>query len=216
MPIPDIQDFLHDWPGWAQLTPNYGDETSGVASGQIIVKELRPMLWQLDASSVVLRPSQIRYWKARLTSLQNGKKLFYGFDMSCFYPGSYPRGTWPTGGSFDGVSAAINSLPDAISASLKNLPPGYTGKTGDMISVTVDDDPLTIALHMVMEDFTANGSGVTGAFAVEPYIRPGMAIDNVVAVKRPACPMMIVPGSISYPKGADKSGAISFTGMQKL
>jgi hypothetical protein len=215
MAIPDVQDFLAAFPGWATLTPFYGDETSGQASGQIIVKEMRPMLWQLDAKSATLKPSLIRYWKAKLTSLQNGKKLFYGFDKSCFYPGAYPNGTWPTGGSFDGVSAGVQEIPDNNSLKLKLLPVGYTGSPGDMVSVTVNTDPLTIALHMALESFTANGSGVTDAFAVEPPIRTGMAISNVVAVKRPACKMMIIPGSISYPK-ADAYGSISFSGIQVI
>lgn len=213
MAIPAIQDILTDWPGWAELSPFYGDETSGLGNGEINIKELRPMLWQLDVQSIILRPSEVKFWKARLLSLQNGKRLFYGYQRSSLYPIAYPKGTWPTGGAFDGVSAQVNSLPDALSLTLKGLPAGYTGKVGDFISVTVGS---SLALHSVQEDFTANGSGVTGAFAVEPEIRPGMAINDAVAVMRPACRMMIVPGSLVWPTSDSAWGKISFKGLQVI
>jgi hypothetical protein len=212
MALPTIQDFLVDWPGWATLSPNYGDETSNTADGQIVVAELRPQFWDLDASTVTLSPTKLAYWKARLASLENGKRLFYGFDKTNYYPLAYPKGAWPTGGSFDGTSAQINSIPDAYTLTLKLLPAGYAGKTGDYLQITDGDGNLR--LHQVMEDFTANGSGITGSFAVEPYIRTGVAVSNVVAVKRPACTMMIVPGSVSYPSASSAWGALSFKGRQ--
>jgi hypothetical protein len=212
MALPTIQDFLVDWPGWATLSPNYGDETSNTADGQIIVAELRPQFWDLDASTVTLSPTKLAHWKARLASLENGKRLFYGFDKTNYYPLAYPKGAWPTGGSFDGISAQINSMPDAYTLTLKLLPAGYTGKVGDFLQITDSDGNLR--LHQVMEDFTANGSGITGSFAVEPYVRTGAAIGNVVAVKRPACTMMIVPGSVSYPSSSSAWGALSFKGRQ--
>lgn len=213
MALPTIQDFLVDWPGWATLAPNCGDESSNTADGQIIVKELRPQFWDLDAVSVVLAPTRLAYWKARLTSLENGKRLFYGFDKTNYYPLAYPKGAWPTGVSFNGISAAVNSIPDAYTLTLKSLPVGYTGKVGDFVQITWGDDDQ-LALHQVMEDFTANGSGITGSFAIEPYVRPGVAINDVVAVKRPACTMMIVPGSVSYPSASNAWGSISFKGRQ--
>lgn len=213
MTIATVQDFLADFPGWATLSLDYGDETSGVANGSVLVKELRPARWMLDAQSVILAPKTLAYWKARLLSLQNGKKLFYGFDKTNYYPIAYPNGSWPTGGSFDGVSAALNSHPDNNTVTLKSLPSGYTGKVGDFISITWGDDDQ-LSLHQVMEDFTANGSGVTGSFAIEPYLRPGVANDDVVAVKRPACTMMLAPGSISYPSASSAWGTIFFKGIQ--
>lgn len=216
MALATVQDFLVDWPGWATLSPSYGDETSNQGNGAVLVKELRPMLWMLDAATVTLSPTNMAKWKARLASLENGKKLFYGFDKTNYYPIAYPKGAWPTGSSFDGVSAAINSKPDNYTLTLKDLPAGYTGKVGDYLQITwgTDSPPDDLALHQVMEDFTADSSGVTGSFAVEPYLRTGIAVGDVVAVKRPACKMMIVPGSVSYPSGSNAWGTLSFKGIQ--
>jgi hypothetical protein len=213
MTLATIQDFLKDWPGWANMFLSYGDETSGVSSGVILVKELRPALWILDAQSVVLKPSQIRYWMARLASLENGNRLFYGFDMGNYYPIAYPGGTWPSDISFNGTNAAVNSMPSSKSLTLNNLPPYYVGTVGDMISVTVDG---SLALHQVVEAFEADGSGVTTEFEVRPAIRTGMDTADAVAVKRPACKMMLVPGSLTPPSAASHYGTISFKGIQVI
>lgn len=213
MALATIQDVLSGWKGWATLSLSSGNETSGQASGMIRVKDLRPKLWMLDAQSVTLQPSDLKYWRARLNSLEDGLNLFYGYDLANFYPTAYPKGTWPTGGSFDGVSAKINSLPTTKSLTLKSLPAGYVGTVGDMLSFPYGSDG-NVALHEVMEAFTANGSGVTGAFEVRPPIITGAAIDDVVSVKRPACKMMLIPGSLTMPPASNKSGSISFKGIQ--
>lgn len=214
MALATIQDVLSGWKGWATLSLSSGVETSGQGTGVTRVKDLRPRLWMLDAQSVELQPSVLKFWRARLDSLDDGIGLFYGYDLANFYPTNYPKGAWPTGGSFDGVSAKTNSLPTGSkSMTLKSLPVGYIGAVGDMISFPYGSDG-NIALHEVMEAFTANGSGVTGAFEVRPTIITGAAINDTVSVKRPACKMMMVPGSLSMPPASSKSGAISFKGIQ--
>lgn len=213
MALATIQDILTGWPGWATLSLSSGVETSGVASGLIRAKDLRPRLWTLDAQTYVLQPSALKHWRARLQSLDDGIGLFYGYDMSNYYPSLYPKGTWPTGGSFDGVSAKINSLPSSKSLTLKSLPVGYVVSIGDMISFPYGSDG-NVALHEAQETATANGSGVTGAFEVRPTIVTGAAINNTVSVKAPSCKMMMVPGSLSMPPASAKTGAISFKGIQ--
>lgn len=216
MTLATVQDILAIWPGWATLDLSYGDQSSGQGSGQTIVKRLRDPLWTLHAESRTLSPNEIRFWKAKLDGLDNGRRLFLGYESTSKYPAAYPRGAWPTGGSFSGTTAAVSAVGgDGISLSLKSLPAGFVGTIGDMISVTYGaGTPAALCLLRVLEAFTANGSGVTGTFAVSGPIAAGVAANKAVSVKAPACHMMIVPGSVSAPKTVSGRGAITFDAIQ--
>lgn len=216
MSLATVQDILPDWPGWAILDLSHGDQASGQGSGEMLVKQLRDPLWALHAESRTLSANQIRFWKAKLDGLDNGKKLFLGYDFASFWPANYPNGSWPTGGSFDGISATILALGgDGISMSLAGLPVGFIGSIGDMLSATYGvGSPAALALWRAVEGFTADGSGNTGTFEVRGAIPAGVANGNTVAVKKPSCHMMIVPGSIQTPKDHTARGPISFDAIQ--
>lgn len=205
-------DLLTGFPGWASLSLSYGDETSGQAGGQIRVKRLRSPLWMMQAQTRRLKPSEFRSWMAKVESLENGYKTFLGYDFSGKYPILYPNGTWPTGGAFNGTSAAIHTVTSNIALRLKSLPAGFTVSAGDFIAFSYSSGKR--ALHQAVETVTADGSGVTAAFEVRPPIRSGAAVNDVVAVKAPSCLMAIVPGSVSAPVGMDGWGTISFQAMQ--
>lgn len=215
MALAAVQDFLHDWPGQAYLQMGYGDESATQGSGAIITRELRPPLWQLSAQSKTLKPSDLAKWQSVLESLENGKLLFWGYDRNRYYPILYPRGTWPTGGSFSGATARILTVgSNNKSVSLDSLPAGYVGSVGDMLSFTYNSTQY--ALHRVVETFTANGSGVTAEFEVRPHVRPTATATTAVAVKRPACQMKISPGSVSCTVNDIGWGALSFQAEQTL
>ena len=208
-------DILSDFPGWATLSLSHGDETSGQAGGQVRVKNIRGPLWTMRAETKRLMPSVFRAWKARLESLENGKKTFLGYDMSACYPIRYPNGTWPTGNAFDGVSASVMSLPSSIALSLDGLPAAYQASVGDYLQFWTVDSPEQMAgLHQVVEPATANGSGETPVFEVRPPLRQGVEVGSRVAVKRPAAIMMLVPGSLSTPAALDGRGTISFEAIE--
>lgn len=213
MSLPAIQDILADFPGWTpQFELQYRDELSGKADGTIIVKDLGPALWVLAAQSHQLRSSKLRYWKARLASLDNGIGRFYGYDLAGCWPAAYPGGSWPTGGGFDGVSATVDDLDDADARkiALGGLPAGFKVSVGDYLSI-----PTRTGLHQAMEAVTANVSGVTSAFEVRPPIRANVLETDVVSVKRAACVMMLVPGSVqSTADAASGFGTVSFRGIQ--
>lgn len=208
-------DLLADWPGWAVLDLSYGEETSGQAGGQVRVRSLRAPLWTLRATSRDLSPNELRRWKARLAALENGKKTFWGYDLSACYPAAHPRGTWATGAAFDGESAAIHTVVSSTALRLKSLPPGFVLSVGDDIAFSYGPGP-SYALHQVVEAAIADAAGVTPAFEVRPPIRQGAAANNVVRVKRPACLMMVVPGSISTPLNLSGRGPISFDAVQVI
>lgn len=216
MALPTVQDILPDWPGWAVMTLSPGDVSSGQGTGQTLVKSVRDQVWNLHAESKVLPPSQIRFWKAKLDGLANGKRLFLGYDFASFFPAKYPKGSWPTGGSFDGVSAAINSIgTNGISISLSGVPAGFVGTIGDKFSITYGGgDPAALCLLETVEGFTANGSGVTPEFEVMAEIPIAVAEGDVVSLKRASCHMIISPGSVSSPQDKTGWGSITFDAIQ--
>lgn len=214
MALATVQDILPNFPGWATAQLVYGDETSGQGSGQILVKNLRDPLWQLHAESKFLSPNNLRKWKAILNGLDNGRSLFLGYDFASFYPVAYPNGTWPTGGSFSGTTAQVHAK-SGKTISLDHLPAGYAGSVGDMIQVTASSgSPAKLALLQACEAFTADGSGVTGAFEVRPTIPAWVAATNAVAVKKPGCHMMVQPGSVDAPTDLRAWGTIMFDAIQ--
>lgn len=214
MALPPVQDFIHDWPGQAALQLGYGDEASPTGSGAIITRELRPPLWVLNAQSRRLRPNTLHEWQAKLETLENGKVLFWGYECMRFYPIAYPNGSWPTGPAFSG-SAQLSAVdPNNKALVLQALPAGYSGRPGDMLSWAYNGDQY--ALHRVVEAFTANAGGVTNVFEVRPHIRPLAAAGTAVAVKRPACQMKLIPGSIAIETDPLGWGTIQFQAGQSL
>lgn len=77
---------------------------------------------------------------------------------------------------------------------LKELPAGFQLSAGDYLSLVVEGRRV---LHQVVEDATANGSGITGAFAVRPAPWIGTVADMAVTLKKPSCRMALLPQSIT-------------------
>ena len=207
-------DILADWPGWVtDFDPQFRQEQSRVAGGRTYIKDLGSPLWRMSARSKVLRPNLLDHWRARLQAMQNGVVTFVGYSLSRKYPIRYPRGTWPTGESFDGVSAVLHTVEtDRKTIRVGSLPAGFVLSIGDLIQIGDAD------LHRVMEQATADGSGLTGLFEVHPHIWPDVDEDGSpavsVSVYRPACVMAVVPGSISTSADLNGWGSVSFQAIE--
>jgi hypothetical protein len=206
-------DLLATFPGWTTVfEPVYRQEQSRVAGGRTYVKDLGDPLWTLTAQSRQLSPNELDYWRARLDVMEGGLQTFVGYSMSRYYPIKYPRGTWPTGASFDGVATLLSVGTNRKSISVSGLPAGFELSIGDMVQVGTD-------LHRVMEVATADSSGETSVFEVRPHIWPGVDAGGspavTVTVKRPSCPMVIVPGSIQSQADPQTGwGAVSFQAIE--
>lgn len=208
--FPLSTDFLHDFPGWTlEFDLLWRQEQSRTAGGRTFVKDLGSPLWKMTAQSRPLQRPVLDYWKARFNVLENGFHTFRAFPKSRCYPIAYPGGSWPTGGSFSGITAAVNSInANRKAISLKQLPAGYTGKIGDYIQIGTGN------LHQVAEDFTANGSGVTPQFEIRPHLWPLSAVNDAVSVYRPSCLMTLVPGSLSSSAELNGFGSINFQAVE--
>lgn len=208
-------DILTGFPGYTtSFAPLYRQEQSRTAGGKTYVKDYDDPLWQLSAQSRSLSINELDYWRARLAALENGLQAFLGYSMSRTWPILYPKGSWPTGVAFDGVSAGLATINTARTAiSISDLPEGFKFSVGDYLTIGND-------LHQVMEPATANGAGLTNVFEVRPRIWPSVEVGSspppaAVSVKRPACLMTIDPGSVSSPADpATGRGVISFTATE--
>ena len=215
MSLAAVQDILDGFPGWFTLDLLYADQASTSGDNTTIVKSTADPVWTGHGVSKWLKPNALRYWRAKLAGLDNGRKLFLGYDFTAFYPTLYPNGSWPTGGSFNGLTATVQAIgEDGVSLSLSDLPYGFTGSIGDMISGTYGSgDPAALALLRAVEEFTADSGGDTGSFEVRGAIPLALAVGDTVAVKKPSCHMIIQPGSISFPKEGT-AGVFTFDAVQ--
>ncbi|MGN6146873.1 MAG: hypothetical protein ACTHOP_25165 [Mesorhizobium sp.] len=185
-------------------------ELSGMGSGQIIEADLSPSLWGADVTTRPWRAIDARRLEALANAVIRSKGSFYLYDPRKAVPAFDP------GGAVLGASVVkIASLPDAKSMGLKGLPADYKLSVGDHLCFDYGS-PARRAFHEIAEDVTADGSGVTGAFEVTPFIRPGAAVDLVVTLFKPAVKMRIVPGSLSIRPVDAASSQISFSVVQKL
>ncbi|TPN44464.1 hypothetical protein FJ981_28115 [Mesorhizobium sp. B1-1-4] len=186
-------------------------EFSGMGSGQILEADLAPQLWQGDVTLGEAYHYETRKIEAKINAVIRSLGSFYLYD---------PRTAAPYAdrdGAILGASTVqINSLPDNKSMTLKGLPAGYIITAGDYACWDYGS-PTRRAFHEFSEDITANGSGVTGAVEVSPFIRPGAAINQVVTLIKPAMKCKIKPGSFSVGStGNTVTSQISFSVIQKL
>ena len=172
----------------------FQQELSSQGSGGVIAKDMGPALWMADIQTASLKNHLLEELEAAIESLQGSIGTFYCYDTKRWYPKLDP------GGSILGASTVkINSVPDNISLSLKGLPAGYVISRGDRFHFTYNT--TSRAYHRALETVTANGSGVTAAFAVSPYLRTGAAADQDVTLIKPSAIMRLVPGSHTISPG---------------
>lgn len=186
---------------------------SGLGSGQILGADLAPSLWTGEVTLREYYHAEAREVEARINAVIRSQGSFYLYDPRLPYPASDPDGVALE--EYDDVQ--INSLPDAKSMSLKNLPAGFVIPVGTYLSWDYGLDPVRRAFHDVSETVTANGGGVSPVFEVSPFIRTGAAVDQVVTLKKPAMKCIITPGSFDPPStGNTETTQISFSVMQKV
>jgi hypothetical protein len=210
-------DILADFPGWSTAFElAWRQEQSRTAGGTTYVKDLGSPLWRATYTSRVMRPNELDKWRATLDSLENGLRTFKGYSLSRCFPIAYPNGSWPTGASFDGVSATIYDVDDDNKTiRVDGLPSGLALSVGDMLQIKHGTDPVRYDLHRVQAAAIADSGGITPAFEVRPHLWPGVAVDDVVSVKSPWCLMAIVPDSIQSDADLQTgSGTITFQAFE--
>lgn len=207
-------DLLEEFPGWStEFDLLWRQEQSRTADGRTYVKDLGSPLWRATYQSRPVRRPVLDMWRARLKVLENGLNTFVGRPLHRCYPIAYPKpvfdAQFPT---FSGI-AAVNSInANRKAISLQTLPVGFKVSAGDMI--TIGSSGATYNLHQVVEDATANASGITPQFEIRPHLWPQSVVGNMAQIIKPFCVMTLVPDSVSTTAELNGFGSVTFQGVE--
>jgi hypothetical protein len=186
-------------------------EFSGMGSGQILEADLAPQLWQGDVTLGEAFHYDSRKIEAMCNAVIRSMGTFYLYDPRTAYPFADR-----TGAILGASVVKINSLVSAKALTLKGLPSGYQITAGDYLSWDYGSAPVRRAFHEFSEDIVANGSGITGAVEVSPFIRTGAAVDQIVTLIKPAVMCKIKPASLSIEStGNILTSQVTFSVIQK-
>lgn len=166
-------------------------QMSRTSGGDILIDDVGSRLWQGEVMLGRLLPYEALDAQALIDLMRGAGASFLAYHTRFPYPRQDPEGLIIAGAT---PQIAALDAGDARLLSLKGLPAGYTLSRGDYLSFTYGINPVRYALHRVQDvTVTADGSGVTLPFEVNPPLEPGAAIDTTVELTRAHCKAIIVP-----------------------
>lgn len=175
----------------SRLWINEPRQIDRTASGSILSASLGDAVWR---GTFITPPTNDRSRAARidalLSVLDRAGSSFLVYDPSKPYPAADPDG------SILGVSTpAVSALDsgDARLLSLDGLPADYQLTAGDLIGWQYGSSPVRYALHRIVSDVQANGSGETALFEVTPFIQPGVTVSTAVTLIKPVMKAVLEP-----------------------
>lgn len=186
-------------------------EINRLGDGSILKASLGAALWAGEATLPSGPHRQQAEAEARLARLMRAGETLLVYDPRSNGPAADP------GGVILGASTPTIHTLDADNRRMRvtGLPVGYQLTAGDWIGWTYGSSPVRYALHRLETDATADGTGLTPLFAVEPFIRPGATVGAAVVLVRP--PMKAVMTIADYGAGrARVSQGPSFSFIQTL
>lgn len=188
MPTLDLANALKISAAPFRLPPR--QKLSREAGGKPRGADLGDPLWVADVTCSMLTLAEARAIDALINSLDGVKGSFYLYDPAAMYPLADP------GGVILGSATVTIAALGADTLSLDGLPDGYALSAGDNLAFDTGSDPdVHRCFHQVVAGGTADGDGLAANIKVRPFIQPGASTGLVVTLKRPACEMIIVPGS---------------------
>lgn len=196
-----------------RLAPIAQTVATGLAGGDILTAEVAPALWQ---GSVDLAPMPARQAEAvavLLNCLEVPGRAFFVYRKTQIGPAADPLGA-----VLGAASVLVDAVDfDAAEITLSGLPAGYQITAGDHLAFEYGGAPVRYGLHRAAEAATADAGGVAGPFALAPYIRAGLVVGAAVALVRPSCKAVLVPGSVDYGTTRNgKTGGMGFAFRQTL
>lgn len=171
--------------------------------------------WRGQFTTQALDRNGRALFRAWHRSLKGVMKTFLGYDFDRPFPGNYKNGfagiNRAGGGAFDGT-ADVTALT-ASTIALATLPAAFALKAGDYIGLT---EGTKRALHSILEDITANGSGAVTVTVEPPVLTNIFTAAAVANFDKPTAEMIVVPGTFSCPSEARRDTSASWAGVQKL
>lgn len=163
------------------------DQLDGDGSGDVWQAELADPLWIADITLDRDEHDLLKQIAARIRALNGAAQAFLLCDPLSLYPQADPEGT--ALGSSDVTVRTVNF--NRFLLSLLGLPAGYTLTIGDKVQIT---QGTTIRFHEVSATATASMTGTLDV-TVWPRLSLNLAVGATITLKRPACPMIVPPGS---------------------
>ncbi|MGL5166631.1 MAG: hypothetical protein ACRC9K_12160 [Afipia sp.] len=181
------------------------DEMSGIGDGRVWQAELAPPLWTADVVLSDDLHNEVKQVAALIRKLHGSQESFMLYDPLSMYPQADPKGLI-LGAHF----VQLKTIgANRQSVSLKGLPGGYTLTLADKMQVLYASGGSRNFFCEVSDTITANEDGETAEFEIFPHVPVGVAADDAVVLKRPACKVFVPPNAFKpgTARGAITSGA---------
>lgn len=193
---------IHD----GRVFPRWRQEHSTTSGGEVLLKDLGPMLWGASYQTIPLPEQDALDLETDLLTLQGGINLFRGYD---------PRRAVPLSDSQSALSGVtVHSVrADRLALRLTGLPAGFEVSKSDYLSI---DDGENLHLVRAATGGVADGVGLSPEFEVRPFLRPSVAAGQSVTLRYPCANFMLEKGSVSVDRAGPSRRAISFTAIQVL
>lgn len=205
-PRDDIMGAVN-WGAASRLDLIERQEFSRTAGGQVIGKSFGTALWRATMVTNAMYRDQIMAFEAMLRSLDGVVRGLYLGDPRRIFPLSRPDGDFSDAGAFvQGLGG------DGRSLRIGGLGGGFQLASGDYFCV-IRPSGLR-ELYQAMESVAADGGGLTPLFEVRPHLRPGIAVNDSVALKGPTTLFVLEPGSVQTSMQDVLIGSVSFTAME--
>lgn len=161
------------------------NELSGMGSGAFWEAELAPSLWTGDVSFERRTTADLKQTAALIRRLRATKQAFMMCDPLSVYPAADPAGL---------ILGNSNVTIREIAASrfvipLQGLPASYVLTAGDKLQVPF----ATKHAFLEVSETVVASAGGTADVLISPNLPTPIQAGAAVILKRPACPVRIVP-----------------------
>ena len=182
-------------------------DISRTRGGEVISAETGASLWTGKIELGPMTHAEGRLLKPLLNLLGRPGATFAVCDSARVGPLLDPDGV-----TVPPTVLALGSDPRELS--LTGLPAGYVLSRGDLVYFSYAG---RIGLHEIVSTVTANGSGQTALFEVNPPLRPGLTTGTQVRLTFARCRAVLLPGSLSLGETTNTiTTGISFSWIQTL
>lgn len=188
------------------------DELSGTGDARVWQAELADPLWTGDVILASDYHHVLKRVGALVRKLYGAQESFMLYDPTSMYPLTDPKGTALGASVVQVKTIGVNRK----SLSLKSLPAAYSLTPGDKMQILYASGGSRNFFCEVSETIDADVEGDTAEFEIFPHVPTGLAADDLVLLKRPACKVFIMPDTFKpgRARGAMTEGT-SFKVMER-
>lgn len=191
------------------------DEFDAQGSGHDLISELAAPKWMANLVMRSATNAEARQVAALARKRFGSQLAFMIYDPSNPYPAADPKGAIIQAGTFNVQVASIGS--DNQSMGLKGLPANYPITIGDKGQISFGGGLYNFFFEF-SETRSANGSGNLAVTQIYPHIPPGIAVNAVVNLIKPACKMTFAPNTGFAPgqSSGNRTGGMRISAIERI